>query len=289
MSDCKTCGEKECSAPKAEGSPNPQEAIDRQELNTKMNRIKHKIVVMSGKGGVGKSTVAVNLAAAFAESGLKVGLLDVDIHGPSIPTLLGLVGAAPEVQNRSIIPIGYGSGLQVMSIGFLLQNPDDAVIWRGPMKISVIKQFLKDVNWGDLDILVVDSPPGTGDEPLSVCQMIPNIDGAVIVTTPQNLAITDVRKSVTFCRKVGLPVAGVIENMSGIICPDCGKDIKLFKSGGAEDMAKQMDIPFLGRLPMEPGIMISSDEGVPFMLNKIESPAKDEFRKIVASLKSQMD
>ncbi len=288
MTDCKTCGDTECGAPKIEGSENSKEAQEQQALNARMCKIKHKIIVMSGKGGVGKSTVAVNLASALAEGGSKVGLMDVDIHGPSVPGLLGLTGMAPKVENNTIVPIGFGSGLHVISIGFMLQNQDDAIIWRGPMKISVIKQFLKDVQWGELDYLIVDSPPGTGDEPLSVCQMIPNIDGAVIVTTPQKIAISDVRKSVTFCNKLSLPVLGVIENMSGIICPDCGKDIKLFKSGGAEEMAGQMEIPFLGRLPMEPAIMEASDEGIPFILNNTDSPAKDEFRKIITSLKEKI-
>lgn len=196
-----------------------------------------KIVVLSGKGGVGKSTVAVNLATALALNGLRVGLLDVDIHGPSVPTMLGLENETLKGGPEGLFPVEFG-GLKIMSLGFLLQNPDDAVIWRGPMKMGVIKQFLTDVQWGDLDYLIVDAPPGTGDEPLSICQLIQPLDGAVIVTTPQKVAAIDVRKSISFCRRLAVPVLGVIENMSGFVCPKCGEVTQILPTGGGKRLPK---------------------------------------------------
>ena len=208
--------------------------------------------------------MAVNIAAALAEKGLKVGLLDVDIHGPSIPKLVGLEGSRLMASvSGMLLPLETANGLKVMSIGFLLETSDTAVIWRGPLKYGVIKQFLKDVAWGDLDLLVIDSPPGTGDEPLSVCQLIDNPTGAVIVTTPQEVSIADVRKSIQFCRQLNMPVLGVIENMSGFICPHCGKETNIFKNGGGERMAREMDVPFLGRIPLEPAITENGDAGRP--------------------------
>ncbi|MFA5757351.1 MAG: Mrp/NBP35 family ATP-binding protein, partial [Smithellaceae bacterium] len=214
---CDSCGEESCSAKKQGKNENQEEYADRRRLQARLCRIQHKIVVLSGKGGVGKSTVAVNLATALALHGLRVGLLDVDIHGPSVPTMLGLEGESLKGNPGELFPVEFG-GLKVMSLGFLLQNPDDAVIWRGPMKMGVIKQFLTDVNWGDLDYLIIDAPPGTGDEPLSLCQLIQPLTGAVIVTTPQKIAAIDVRKSISFCRRVNVPVLGVVENMSGFVC-----------------------------------------------------------------------
>ena len=199
-------------------------------LQDRMSHIRHKIVVLSGKGGVGKSTVAVNIAVGLMMSGKKVGLLDVDIHGPSVPTMLGLEKERAQGADGELIPVIW-ENMKVMSLGFLLENQDHAVIWRGPMKMGVIKQFLKDVAWGDLDFLVVDSPPGTGDEPLSVCQLLGTVDGAVIVTTPQKVAAIDVRKSITFCRQLNVPVMGVVENMSGFACPKCGEVHKIAKQG----------------------------------------------------------
>jgi Mrp family chromosome partitioning ATPase len=200
-----------------------------------MGQVRKKLVVLSGKGGVGKSTVAANLAAALSQAGHAVGLLDVDIHGPSIPKLFALDGRGLETESQQIIPVKVAPGLSVMSIGFLLGSSTDAVIWRGPLKYSIIRQFLCDVAWGSLDYLVVDCPPGTGDEPLSVAQLVGRPADAVIVTTPQELAIADVRRCVTFCEKVELPVAGIIENMSGYVCPSCGACADLFGSGGGVD------------------------------------------------------
>ena len=209
-------------------------------FHSRLCRIRHKIVVLSGKGGVGKSTVAVNLAMALTLAGKKVGLLDVDVHGPSIPTMLGLEDRSIEGCEDGVLPISLG-GMKVMSVGFLLKSQDDAVIWRGPMKMNVIRQFLQDVDWGDLDCLIIDSPPGTGDEPLSVCKLIGDLDGAVIVTTPQKVAAVDVRKSITFCRKMGVPILGVVENMNGFACPQCGAVTRILSAGGGRRIAKACD------------------------------------------------
>jgi len=252
-----------------------------EDLTNRMGQIKHKIMVLSGKGGVGKSTVAANIAIALALEGKKVGILDTDFHGPSIPTLLNLDNARPSSDGTSILPVDFVEGIKVMSIGFLLPNQDDAVIWRGPMKMNVIKQLLSEVNWGALDYLVIDFPPGTGDEPLSVAQLIPDSDGAVIVTTPQNLSINDVRKCINFCRQVNVPVLGVLENMSGLVCPHCGTVIDLFKRGGGETMARQMDVPFLGSIPLEPMIVEASDSGKPFVYHYSKTEAAKAFSKAI--------
>lgn len=230
------------------------------------NNIKNEIVILSGKGGVGKSTVAANLAISLALKGYKTGLLDVDIHGPSIPTILGLENARAEGTDKIIFPCSYGDNLlKVISIAFLLNNADDAIIWRGPAKTGIIKQFIEDVVWEELDYLIIDCPPGTGDEPLSVVQLLEDVTGAVIVTSPQKLAVTDVRKSINFCKKLNVPVLGVIENMSGFVCPECNKTIDIFKSGGGEKMAQDMNVPFLGKIPLDPGIVEAGDSGKPFV------------------------
>jgi len=255
--------------------------LEREALSAKMGHIGRKILVLSGKGGVGKSTVAANLAIALAGANKRVGLLDVDIHGPSIPRLLGLEGQMAGSTGEGIEPIEYDTRLKVMSIGFVLQNRDDALIWRGPLKMNVIKQFLKDVEWGDLDFLVVDCPPGTGDEPLSVAQLIGSPDGAVIVTTPQELAISDVRKCVTFCRQLNLPVLGVVENMSGFVCPHCGKTSDIFKSGGGEAMAADMGVPFLGRVPIDPEMVLAGDRGELYLQAHENSPTARAFRNVL--------
>jgi Mrp family chromosome partitioning ATPase len=256
-------------------------------LRENMARIRHKIIVLSGKGGVGKSTVAVNLASAIAAKKMKTGLLDIDIHGPSVPTLLGMEGMMiAATGEREIHPVKYSDHLSVMSVGFLLQDKDMAVVWRGPLKYGIIKQFLSDVVWGDMDYLIVDSPPGTGDEPLSVCQLIEKPDGAVIVTTPQDVALADVRKSVTFCRQLNIPVLGVIENMSGFLCPHCGTITEIFKSGGGKAMAEEMGVPFLGKIPIETHIVHGGDSGTPFtdLINDESSTAIDSFNAIVETL-----
>lgn len=268
---CDSCGDSACSA-HTRGEHESQEDFEqRQRLYSSLCRIGHKIVVMSGKGGVGKSTVAVNLATALMMSGRRVGLLDVDVHGPSVPTMLGLENVTPTANVGGLIPIDY-NGIKVMSVGFLLRSTDSAVIWRGPMKTGVIRQFLADVAWGDLDYLIVDSPPGTGDEPLSVCQLIGDVDGAVIVTTPQKVAAVDVRKSITFCHELGVPVLGVIENMSGFACPHCGEITHILSAGGGEQTARDMRVPFLGSLPIDPAIAEAGDAGQVFVHHNPDAP-----------------
>jgi ATP-binding protein involved in chromosome partitioning len=257
------------------------------QLQQRMAEINHKLLVLSGKGGVGKSTVAVNLAVALAKAGRQVGLLDVDIHGPSVPKLTGLEGQTPHSDGTALLPVRVADNLAVMSIGFLLTSKADAVIWRGPLKYNVIRQFLKDVAWGTLDYLVIDCPPGTGDEPLSVAQLAgPNAE-AIIVTTPQELSVSDVRRCVTFCRQVNLPVLGILENMSGFICPRCGARIDLFKVGGGETLARETNVPFLGRIPLDPEIVISGDNGVPFAYGDVAGPSVAALRAVVERLLSR--
>ncbi len=263
----------------AEQEAREQRERSQQRLGERMAQVRHKVAVLSGKGGVGKSTVAVNLAAVLAERGLSVGLLDVDMHGPSVPRLLGLESATVQSDGESLLPVRCGPGLRVMSIQFLTGGPDEAVIWRGPMKMNVLRQLLADVAWGELDYLIMDLPPGTGDEALSVCQLLPDATGAVVVTTPQELSLADVRKCITFCRRLQLPVLGVIENMSGFVCPHCGQQADLFGTGGGEIMAERMDVPFLGRIPIDPEIVRTSDGGRPFALT--ESPAAEAFSRAI--------
>lgn len=250
---------------------------ERLQLLARVSRIKHKILVLSGKGGVGKSTVAVNLALSLVEAGYRVGLLDVDIHGPSIPTLLNLEGHSVSSKADSLLPVAFENRLKVISIGFLLQSRDDAVIWRGPMKYKMIRQFITNVEWGDLDFLIADLPPGTGDEPLSVAQLLDDADGAIVVTTPQQVAISDVRKAITFCRQLKLPVLGVLENMSGFVCPYCGKRVDIFNRGGGQAMAEDMRVPFLGTIPIDPNIVQSGDAGTPYVRIFPDSDAAKAF------------
>ncbi len=263
--------------------------IDRSEqdarLKTKMSRIKNKIIIMSGKGGVGKTTVAVNIAHALAASGLKVGILDTDIHGPNIAKMLGIEKKVLCGLDGGIVPVEVTPNLFAVSMALTGYNPDQPVIWRGPMKMGVIKQFLSDVIWGNLDYLIIDSPPGTGDEPLSVCQLIPDVTGAVIVTTPQDVAVLDARKTVLFAHQLNIPVLGVIENMSGLICPHCKKEIDLFKTGGGEKAARELKVPFLGKIPIEPEMVISGDDGKPYISGRKETKAalaiNDIIKKII--------
>ena len=238
---------------------------EQAQVRRRMARIKHKILVLSGKGGVGKSTVAVNLAVSLALTGKATGLLDIDIHGPSVPKILSLESEAVVPSQDGMLPVQMDGNLKVMSIGFFLPPGNDAVIWRGPRKYHAIKQFLKDVEWGDLDFLIVDSPPGTGDEPLAIAQLLEKADGAVVVTTPQDVALSDVRRGITFCRNLNLPVLGVIENMSGFVCPRCGQRTDIFRSGGGEKMAREMNVPFLGRVPIDPQIVEACDSGQPYL------------------------
>jgi len=263
--DCKNCKDTSCSARKQQAGENDEEFQARQRLNRRMCGIKHKLLVLSGKGGVGKSTVSVNIAASLAAQGFKVGLMDVDVHGPSIPTMLNLTRESIFQSEEGIEPVTAGPNLKVISVAFFLEHPEQAVIWRGPMKMAVIKQFLGDVNWGELDYLIIDSPPGTGDEPLSVCQLIENLDGCVMVTTPQEVASADVRRSITFCNQLAIPVVGVIENMSGFRCPKCGEIVNIFSNGGGRKLAEEMGVRFLGAVPIEPDIVSCGDSGKPYV------------------------
>jgi ATP-binding protein involved in chromosome partitioning len=241
------------------------QGTDQQRLSETLSAIKRKFIVLSGKGGVGKSTVAVNLAVGLALRGKKTGLLDTDLHGPSVPRMLGMERSTTTGDEKRLAPVErYDGLLKIMSIQFMLPNLHDSVIWRGPLKHSVIAQFIGYTVWGDLDYLIIDSPPGTGDEPLSVAQTA-KPDGAIIVTTPQQVATFDVRKSIDFCRKLGLPLLGVIENMSGFVCPHCGKETAIFSSGGGKKMAEDLGVRFLGSIPIDPRFVTLSDQGKAFI------------------------
>ncbi|MDR2866297.1 MAG: Mrp/NBP35 family ATP-binding protein [Methanomassiliicoccaceae archaeon] len=246
-------------------------------LDESLKKIKHVVIVISGKGGVGKSTVSSNLAMAFAMKGLRTGLMDVDIHGPNIPKMLGLEDAHMMIENDKLVPVDAAHGLKVMSMAFLLPEKDAPVAWRGPIKMGAIRQFIEDVAWGDLDHLVVDMPPGTGDEALSIIQLIPKADGMVVVTTPQDVALLDSRKSIVFGASVKIPIIGIVENMSGFVCPHCGERVDIFKTGGGENTATEMGVPFLGRIPIEPGIVTSSDSGIPVVISSPDSESAKAF------------
>ncbi len=234
--------------------------------------VKHVIIVLSGKGGVGKSTVSTNLASALAAHGRQTGLLDLDIHGPNIPKMLGIEDQRPAVLETCMEPVHVTGNLAVMSMAFLLPDTSSPVIWRGPMKMAVIQQFLSEVNWGALDYLIVDLPPGTGDEALSIIQLAPNVQGAVIVTTPQDVAVMDATKAVKFVEKLDLPVIGIIENMSGMVCPHCGDVIDMFGRGGGEKAAKELGVPYLGSIPLDPAMVKAGDEGRPYVLRHADTP-----------------
>jgi Mrp family chromosome partitioning ATPase len=286
---CDSYDSSSCSAKTRGQDESEQEFAERQELERRLCRIRHKLLVLSGKGGVGKSTVAANLAVSLARAGRRVGLLDIDVHGPSIPKLLGLEGRQIVAAEDGMLPVRLSDKLAVMSIGFLVRGSNTPVIWRGPMKYGVIRQFLKDVVWGELDYLVVDSPPGTGDEPLSVAQLVGSGAGAVIVTTPQDVAIADVRRCVSFCNSVSLPVVGIVENMSGYACPKCGERISLFKAGGGKALAEEMNVRFLGEIPIDPEIVTSGDIGRPFVEEHAESPGSTAFARVLSLILGDRD
>jgi ATP-binding protein involved in chromosome partitioning len=246
--------------------------------------VKHVILVLSGKGGVGKTTIAVNLAMALASHGYQTGLMDLDIHGPDVAKMLGIEGRKLESLQMKIEPFRITGNLSVVSMAFLLPESSTPIIWRGPMKMSVIEQFLEDVNWGDLDFLVVDLPPGTGDEALSIIQLAPHIRGAVIVTTPQEVSVLDVSKAVRFVEMMDIPVLGIIENMSGMLCPKCKEPIDLFGKGGGKKAAEQLKVPFLGSIPIDPEIVRASDEGRPYILRHSESSAWEAINEIMENL-----
>jgi len=257
-----------------------------RKLKARTSKIKHKIAVISGKGGVGKSTVTVNLAMAFALHGHAddVGILDADITGPCVPKIIGLHGQSLQTGPQGVFPTMGPMGIKVVSMDFLLPSDETPVIWRGPLKMKAISQFLSDIVWGNLGFLFIDLPPGTGDEPLSIMQLIPEMDGVVIVTIPSEVSQIVVKKAVTFSRKLNIPVIGIIENMSGFVCPKCGAETNIFKAGGGEKIAKDLITPFLGKIPIDPEICEDSDKGVPFIIEHKDSPASKAFMEIVKKI-----
>jgi len=261
-----------------------KKGYDDSKITNNLAKIKHKIIVMSGKGGVGKSTVSSNLAFALTEKGYNVGLLDGDIHGPSIPKILGIEEKKPISKKEGIIPVEVSKNLKVISMGFFLQDKDSPVIWRGPLKMAAMKQFIGDFYWGKLDYLIVDLPPGTGDEPLTIAQLIKDVDGAVIVTTPQDVALVSVRKSINFVKKMNMPIIGLVENMSGFKCPHCNEEIDIFKTGGGELASKDFDINYLGNVPIDPKIVLTGDSGEPFLVKNAKTEAGKSFREIVEKI-----
>ena len=286
------CGQNSSCASCDQGSQcdtSTREKHTEEMLKQRLKAISKKIMVMSGKGGVGKSTVAVNLAVALARKGFEVGLLDADIHGPNIPKLLGLEDSKLNGSPEGILPVSPMERLKVVSVAYILDTPDTPVIWRGPMKHGVIRQFLGEVVWGELDMLIVDLPPGTGDEPLSVAQSIGDADGSIIVTTPQEVALLDSRKSIAFSKKIGVPVLGLVENMSGLVCPHCGETIDMFIPGGGEAAAHEMGVAFLGRIPADPAIMQGGDAGTPFMKIKDTGNTFVAFEEIVKRIEQNLE
>ena len=268
-----------------------QAAMAQQEnaIKQSLGKIKNKILVMSGKGGVGKSTVSVNLALGLANKGHKVGLMDVDLHGPDVVRMLDMKGTItpPSDPNGLIAPLQYNDNLKVVSLEYMMKDRDEAIIWRGPLKIQAIRQFVADMDWGELDYLVIDAPPGTGDEPLSVAQTIP-MTKAIVVTTPQKVALADVRKSINFCKTVKMPIAGVVENMSGFICPHCNKQVDIFKNGGGEEIAREFDLPFLGKIPMDPRVVVAGDDGKPYLSSGEDSPAVKAFGNVIDAVEKRL-
>jgi len=264
---------------------NKNQAKEDQDAQVKgsLQKIKNKFIVMSGKGGVGKTSTSVNLAIALSKKGFKVGLMDVDLHGPDVPRMLGLSGMLDLSPNRKLNPMKYSENLAAVSIESLTPNKDDAVIWRGPIKYSAIRQFIADVEWGELDFLIVDSPPGTGDEPLTIAQTMSDAR-AIIVTTPQEVSLADVRKSINFCKTVKMDIFGLIENMSGLECPHCGKMINLFGAGGGEKTAADAGVNFLGRIPFDLDMVTAGDSGTSFQEKYADSPVTLAFGKVAEKM-----
>lgn len=258
-------------------------------LASRLGLIKHRVAVMSGKGGVGKTTVAVNLAVALAAEGRSVGILDADVHGPNVPKMLGLEGRQPRMTEYGLEPIVFKEGIKVMSMAFMLPDPDTPVIWRGPVKHTVFKQFLAEVNWGTLDYLIVDLPPGTGDEPLSIAQLLTKPLWALVVTTPQEVALLDSRKSVVFARTLEMSSLGIVENMSGLCCPHCGEHIDLFRSGGGERSARDLNVPFLGAIPIDPSVVINGDRGTPAAVLDLDSPIAVAFHSLARRVEEMVE
>ncbi len=270
--------------------PEVKRQPDDEMLRSRMAKIRHKIAVISGKGGVGKSLVTVNLAMALAVKGRngRVGVLDADIHGPCVPKMLGLKGERLQSGPPGIFPALGPLNMKVVSMAFLLPSDDSPVIWRGPLKMGAIRQFLSEISWGNLDYLLIDLPPGTGDESLSVLQLLPEMEGVIIVTIPSEVSQDVVKKAVSFARKMGVPILGIVENMSGMLCPHCGETIEVFSKGGGERVAEEMDVEFLGSIPLDPRISADSDEGTPFVVSHPDSTASKAFMRIVEKIEEKM-
>lgn len=271
-------------APGGHGHDNGKAFEQRFQARQAMDAIPHKIIVMSGKGGVGKTTLAVNLAYAFAAQGWRVGILDADIHGPDVAWMTGVEGQRTESEDGRLMPLQPAENVKVLSMSAFLPDSDSPVIWRGPMKMSVIQQFMGEGQWEDTEVLVVDCPPGTGDEPLSVVQLMPHPDGTVVVTSPQGVALLDSRKCVNFARKMNLPVLGIVENLSGFVCSHCGHTTNLFKTGGGEAAAQQLEVPFLGRVPISEKMVDAGDNGQPLVVAAPDDPASLEILEVARQL-----
>ena len=269
---CEFNNESDCSADKTEHN--------RWLVNKRMNEIKHKLIIGSNKGGVGKSTVTTNLAIALQESGYSVGLADADLHGPNIPKLLQAENVRLKSTDVGIDPYETSNGLKVASLGFLIEDPNMHIAWRDAVKYDFIIELLGNINWGPLDYLLFDLPPGTGNEQITIIDFIGEVDGAVVVTTPQDLAILDARKMISFSRDSNVPIVGVIENMSTMICPHCEKDIDVFKKGGGQKLAEELVLPYLGSIPLDGDIVANSDSGQPVVLSRPDSVASKAFMKL---------
>ena len=267
-------------------SEEEQKARIQQEINiaNNMSHIKHKIVVMSGKGGVGKSTVAANLAETFNKMGYNTGILDVDIHGPNIPKLFGKEGEVLGIDEEKILPVMSEDGVAIMSMGFLLDSQDTPIIWRGPQKTGVIRQFISDVKWGNLDVLIIDNPPGTGDEPLTVLQTIPDVDAVVMVTTPNSLSQEDVLKCVTMTKKMKISNIGLIENMAYFICPHCDEKLNIFGESQGDNFAELMSIEFLGSIPLTEDVAKAVDNDTIISAKDEKHIVSKEFKSIVSKI-----
>ena len=272
-------------------NPWEEKAKQADQIKQRMSKIKHKIAIISGKGGVGKSLVTVNLATGLARNGRKgkIAILDADLTGPCIPKMLGLKGRRLDLGPAGIQPSLGPEDIGVVSMDFLLPSDDAPVIWRGPLKMGAIRQFLEEVNWGDMDYLLVDLPPGTGDESLSILQLLPEMDGVVIVTIPSEVSQAVVKKAVTFARKMNVPILGIVENMSGMPCPHCGEIIEVFSRGGGAKVSNEMDVELLGSIPLDPQVAADSDEGIPFIVKHPDSPAAKAFTQIIKKIEKKVE
>ena len=288
MTECSSskCG-KDSSCSSCSSAPKPLETTQTRNIKNTLRGIRSTLFVMSGKGGVGKSAVTVNLAVALAHEGLKVGILDVDMHGPSVPSLLGVDDHLAPKDNDTLAPAYYRDNIAVISMDSLLTDRDTAIIWRGPKKTVAIRQFIASVAWGELDVLLIDSPPGTGDEHLAVLQTIPNAQ-CVMVTTPQEISLADVRKALHFLERIHANLLGIVENMSGLSCPHCGGNIDLFSLGGGERLAQSKHVPFLGRIPIDPAMLVAADARCPLVDMPGDFPAKDAFLQIAREIKKRL-